>query len=473
MHRSFPTILPLCTLVTMCLLPFAERDLWFDEALTVLNFALLPDMGAIYRSYVIPNNQIVHTCLLHFWMKLVPAVPLFLRLLPVLTAVLTTVLLFCRFRRRCGSWILTAVLASWVISPAFAVYGTALRGYMLSSLWITLALRTAENCLVYGRKRDWTGFALFSLLAAGTIPTNLLGLEAAVLYVCPFAGKRFFRDGRIWILAGIPPAAMALFYFPVLSAFLGCCRLGEGWNRHWAAGWAGTLPFAVCFALPAALGLYAEIVRGRMRDVRNIRGILWFLPLAACLFLPTAPFPRTFFPLWPLFAVLAASGLKNFAAGKFFRKYRNRRWPATLLGAPVICWGALGNVSCVKLACSRMSGGENADDYFLAYYMTPDFCPSGTAVLLKGEDPEWQRGVYCSFCADPWSLLYALLQQGAPGDYCRFDGPRGAVSGISEGAQAVLRHDEPPQDLEKRFGRRMEFLRKAGRNCIYRVCGEL
>ena len=43
------------------------RELWFDEALTLLNFMLPLNMAEIYLTYPIPNNQIVFTLMLKLW----------------------------------------------------------------------------------------------------------------------------------------------------------------------------------------------------------------------------------------------------------------------------------------------------------------------------------------------------------------------------------------------------------------------
>ena len=77
-------LLLICTLSAEALL---NRPLWFDEALTVLNFALLETPDKIYHSYIIPNNQIVHTILLHWWIKLFSFD--FLRLLPLLCGMIS------------------------------------------------------------------------------------------------------------------------------------------------------------------------------------------------------------------------------------------------------------------------------------------------------------------------------------------------------------------------------------------------
>ena len=50
-----------------CIRPVLQRELWFDEALTLLNFVLPLDLGKIYFSYTIPNNQIVYSMMLKLW----------------------------------------------------------------------------------------------------------------------------------------------------------------------------------------------------------------------------------------------------------------------------------------------------------------------------------------------------------------------------------------------------------------------
>ena len=45
--------------------PYLLRQLWFDEALTVMNFALMASPRAIYANYAIPNNHILFSIVLH------------------------------------------------------------------------------------------------------------------------------------------------------------------------------------------------------------------------------------------------------------------------------------------------------------------------------------------------------------------------------------------------------------------------
>jgi len=461
--------------VLAVLLPFAGRDLWFDEALTVLQFANLPSAGAVYFSYVIPNNQIVHTLFLRFFLQTVPPdgpLVLWLRALPVFSALAAVLVMYFRFRNVCGKWCLAAVLAAWIMSPAFAIYGTALRGYMLSCLWIALALAGAADFAADGRLRSWAIWAGASLLAVGTIPTNLLGLAAAVLYVLPWFGVRFYRRRRFWVLALTPPVMLALFYLPILPAFLGCCRLREGWSDGLAAWRASMLPVAVAFAamlLPAGLGAWFA---GRSRGahwIKSVRAAVWLLPLAVCMVMPVAPFPRTFFPLWPVLIVLLASCLRHFAAGWFgLCRRRPAVWFCVLMVPAAVLWGVMTDLPAFRTAFAMQCGGENADDYFAPYYMRDAFSPSGTVRKLRELDPEWRGQLYCSFCADPWSMLFALLAQGVPGEYCLFDGPARKAASLPDGAFVLLRRDELPAEIEKRFGGRLVRLTDCGRTRLYR-----
>ena len=90
-------LLALAAAVTV---PLLGRDLWFDEALTLLDFALLPSIPAIWQAYVIPNNQLLHTALLHFWVPVAGALFPFnagLRLLPLATTLVLVLVLWWLF----------------------------------------------------------------------------------------------------------------------------------------------------------------------------------------------------------------------------------------------------------------------------------------------------------------------------------------------------------------------------------------
>ena len=78
------------------------RPLWFDEALTIMNFMALPGPVEIYYNYVIPNNHIVYTVLLKFWSSIyqpVVAFDVYLRLFSLVITLAAFGIMFCRWKK--------------------------------------------------------------------------------------------------------------------------------------------------------------------------------------------------------------------------------------------------------------------------------------------------------------------------------------------------------------------------------------
>lgn len=474
-NAIYPFLL-LLPVAAWSLLRGMHRDLWFDEALTMLNFVRLPGWSEIYRQYVIPNNQIVHTMLLQSFEPFAAQwgdYAFGLRLFPFLTATGLLALLYWGFRARLGSWTLAIALAAMALSPAFAIYGTALRGYMLGAFFSVAALLFAMNFARTASKTAWGGFFLTSLLAVGTIPTNLAGLAAAVLYALPLAGHRFYRTWRFWILALTPILALMCFYLPIWPQFINCSRLGEGWSDGMRA--LGTLlalamySFAVLL-LPMILGMAMLPPRARFNWTFSARAAIWLLPIPACLILPVAPFPRTFFCLLPFWALLVAGGLHRLAA---YQCRLSRRWAmGTLfaaLGAATLFWGYIGDYEGLRFAFSRRFGKAEADDYFAPYYMRDSFAPRQQLQLLRKEHPELNPPrVFASFNADPWAYWFAMLTSDQWNvDSMIFDGPRGKVAELPPGSFLILRNDEDPGVFSERFGAPLNLVTSFKRNSVY------
>ncbi|WP_294505640.1 hypothetical protein [uncultured Victivallis sp.] len=455
---------------------YLSRDLWFDEALTFLDFAQRGSPLAIYRSYVIPNNQILYTIALHYWFQLLPPgiEPVFwFRLLSFLFGIATLLLFYRFFRvRMAGGTILLPVLTAMAVSVPFLIYATALRGYMPSALFIVLALHTALN---FAGKPEWKrGFwyALASLGAVATIPSNLAVLAGVVLYALPLFGNGFWKRRAFWILALIPPAMFLLFYLPILPSFLGCLRLGEGWHSGWGALLAVLAAFVYSFAmllLPGTGSLLA-LDRERFQWIRAMRLLIWLIPLPMALLLKVAPFPRVFFPFWPLWALLLAAGIRDLTA---LNCRLRRRWNRTVwigaLFAVAVGWGFLAQQPNLRLMFSRRFGGAGADDYFYGYYLRPEHTPSRTAFEIAERFEGRPLAVYASFQADPWPLMFYLNTSGADLRDFRFDGPRGPVKNLERGTLVILRSDESAQQIEQRFHRRLKLLFSNANHGVYTV----
>lgn len=419
------------------------RPLWFDEALTLLNFSALPDPAAIYRAYVIPNNQIVHSVLLHWlWGRLgVPGADL--RFFPLICAVLLLFLLYRGFRRECGRRPLLATLGALALSPPFLLYATALRGYMAAALLVTAAWLCGRAFAASGKVLPYLGWFGSGLLALGVMPSALAGLAGAGLCILPRWGWNFWRKKRFYLLAAAVPAAFALFYGPILPQLRGAFALKEGWRDSGAALAALVIALAATFNVL----IVAAAVRLRPRRGRGFRilcfAAVWLLPLGGML-LPVYPFPRVWFVLFPVWAVLLARGV---------RRCRTLR----------LWW-------CVPLLIAAASGGETArtalspycaragqDDFFAPYYLRREFRPGATAEFLAAVRPPF---IWSTLAADPWSLRAAALE-------VHSDGPWGRLARLPENAAVVLRRDEDPASIERRFGGSLTRIAAMGYQTVY------
>lgn len=80
--------------------------------------------------------------------------------------------------------------------------------------------------------------------------------------------------------------------------------------------------------------------------------------------------------------------------------------------------------------------------------------------------------IYLSFNADPWAVsFYCNIFNNTAGrpDF-RFDGPRGPVAELPDGAAVVLRQDEAPEPVARRFGGTLIPVAKGGlQHIIYRL----
>ena len=464
------------------------RDLWFDEALTVMNFALLPRPLDIYLNYAIPNNHIVFTALLNLWIKLMPGfVPpdLWLRLPSFAAAAALLWLLHRRFAAGIGSFKLAVALTLLAVSPPFLTYATAVRGYMTGALFAALFLVAALEFLKSGKPRDGWPCAAFALLAVGVAPSNLAALAAALLIALSRA-PRPLRRRRLLALALIPPAMTLVFYLPILRQLIHCYQLGEGWKDGAAAlkqlAVAALLPFGPLL-LAAAAGGVVLLRRRREKLLRALlAGAAWLLPVPMMLIPRVAPFPRVFLPLLPLCALLVARGILHLAARLKLRARnrggaasrftpRRRALLAVLTLVPLLGWSS--RLWEGRFAISDRIGGAYGDDFFAPHYLRIDFRPSATAAeILRHFPPAGDPVIYLSFNADPWALsFYGNILNDTTGrpDF-RFDGPRGPVAELPDGAAVVLRQDEAPEPVAERFGGNLLPVAKGGlQHIIYRL----
>ena len=434
------------------------RELWFDEALTIGQFMELPTIGAVYRSYIIPNNHIIYTICLKLWNCLSPdwlSPDLYWRLFTVLTAAITVSVMFNRWRKRYGTITLALALFAFTCSLPFEIYATALRGYMLSMLWIVLALEFAR---AWCFKADWragAGYFVFCLLTVGTIPSNLSALAGIVIFLFPYFGFRKIFTGKFIYLALAPLAATALFYLPLSRNVAKILKLHEGWDNGSDVVRVVYSSFALAF-LPviiaaAAGGIIYLCTGGKKKFLWPL--LIFLLPLPLIFVRSPAPFPRIFITLWPLWILLLCAGMKHFFAALLTQK--KRLASAGILLTLAFAWGMFCHAYRAELA-SGLHARQDLDDFFSPYYMAPEYKPWSLIRKIKAVAGENGIPVYVSFNAEPYVLmLYGRMAGIAPSRWL-FDNPRGKVAILPPGCWVLIKTMElrrgELENIKKRFG---------------------
>lgn len=455
----FPGVL-LCALVFFVSGKYLLRPLWFDEALTLQNFALMESIEKIYFSYVIPNNQLLYTMLLHWWIKFYSGISDFavwMRLLSLLLAVITLLYTFRRFRVSLGSGVMAVVLITFCCAPPFLLHATALRGYMAGACFTILALGAALDYVALGKFPAWCRYFIFSLCAAAVLPSDMLALGAVVLYAMPGCGVDFLKNKRFYILCLTPFAAAAVFYIPIFHQLINVAKVGsnESWKDIYGVLRAVYLPQIFTFAmlfLPASASLLS-VFRKKFNLLRTCRAGIWLLPLVPILLFPAPPFPRVFFPLFPIFALLFGAGIRDFTAiyCRLKRRFNSFFWfGGLIILAFSWCWIQQGPG--VKKIFSEHCGGAGRDDFYFPYYLRSSHIPDKTAecVAELKKSYNW-NSFYFTFNSDPWPLIFYLRMNGFNDAVFLFDGPGGKVSTIPSGSAVILKKDESHSLLAERF----------------------
>lgn len=424
---------------------FLSRPLWFDEALTVLNFALLDTPEKIYHSYIIPNNQILHSIFLHWWIKIFSFD--FLRIFPFLCGIFCLFFLW-QLRKKSGSTATFVTLAVLSFSYPFAVYGTALRGYMLAAAAVAGGAWMVTRYLDSGKNSFLAGWFIFSLLGVGTMPGTLAGLAGAMLYAMGYCRWTIFKQWRLYLAGIMPLAAFVIFYLPIKENLLRCAALGEGWKDGSAMLLALAMGIAFTnlpFIITAVLGKLKPFVF----SPKIFHLLIWILPVPAAYIFKVAPFPRVFFPLFPIFTLVLADGIKDFLALMWHK--RGKKYAETILlilMAASMLWAGLCRFETFREKLASLHpcpGGQ--EDFIDCHFTRHTFSPRFTAQKFKEYFPN-APAVYATFDSDPWALMYAFMENGITAKVL-FDGPGGKFPGIP---RVAIKHvNEDNAVLENRF----------------------
>ncbi len=434
------------------------RPWWFDEVLTVTEFALLPDIRTVYHAYVIPNNQIVYTVFVHLWINIFENT-VFLRLGSLAAGITVLTAAWHYFRGRRNWQIIRPMLALWAVSHGFAVYATALRSYIFGALavlvfFIVCGEPERQNRTAAAKFLRSAILFISAAAAVGMVPFNLFALGAAVI----IQNGRIFREKKAFIRAlmqGICAlAAFALFYLPILPELLQVSRLREASASRGEAilgAYLSLLPFCGIFTAGAFAG-----------KVPWTKRLLWLFPAIFGLAWAVAPFPRIYFPWQILFIVLAAAGSRRILP--WMKAHRGTFFVLTML------WGVLWLAPCVREAASGLCGGEKGDDFFAPYYMRESFSPRATLDMAAAAGRGGEK-IYASFDADMWSLYLEGKMPSRPGADVMdvvFDTPANKIHLLKPGDFVILHRSEDPEKAAGRFGK-MKKIGENGFHCVLQI----
>ncbi|MBO5722329.1 MAG: hypothetical protein J6S19_04370 [Lentisphaeria bacterium] len=460
MSRKYLVWLPFLSALLTALAVW-RRELWFDEALTLLNFVLPLDLGRIYFNYTIPNNHIVYSIMLKIWDWLycgfIDPVA-YWRLLSMLCALRALgIILYLRGRIDSRNFYpAVLVLTAMTVSPVFMNYATALRGYAAGWLFIAMALAGLYNIFCGKTRAGWWIYTIAALLAVGTTPTNLLALAAAFLYALPWIGENFYRDKRFYLAAAVLPLALVLFYAPIAPQFLATFSLGEGFSSRNGA-WMITLGMYVSsFGL---LLFFALLALERKNRVYLFRYAIWLLPALAIYILHRAPFPRVFVTLLPVLAMAVIDGIAKLTANNWRSTHRIIFFLTVAASQALL-------IPAGYLAAEKAQLSRYEDDFFHPWYMFPKYRISDTAAYLQKNHSG--KTVFVSFSADPVPVMFYAAMQNVK---CNFknDVPYMSVKELPAGTIAVLRKDESPAVYSRRFNRVLHKLCETTGHNIYLV----
>ncbi len=448
------------------------RPLWFDEALTVMDFVMLPSAADIYWHYSIPNNHIVYNIFLRFWIDLCGSMPyvISLRLFSVLTAFASIVLIMKLWSGRfCRETVVIACFC-FAVSLPFAIYATALRGYMLSFLLIIIALETALCYRDAGKPAHLVFFFFLAFLATGITPTNLIAFAAIYLLVLPsLKPKEIISDKTIY-LGIIPVAAFFIFYIPILGKLMKALSLSEGWSSGIYASIHFYSAFMISF-LPliilALIGMFFQ--KEKLTAALKFQiALIFLIPSGVFLLKSPAPFPRAFFCLWPIWIFILCSTAD--ASIKHF----NGKFPGRALIA-ILCvccaWTLWPYAFSAQLSDRLSKGGQ--DDFFKPYFMRAEFNPIETvrkSVELAGA--KTGGFAFVDFSADYPSIIFYGRLLKVDDSFWIFDRPNRKVASLGniESIYVIARSQDEMESIAKRFNlKSYELAADCGYQKIYRA----
>ena len=359
--------------------PWLVSDLWYDEVITLGDFAIGPqgDGGIlhVFRSYPVANNHVLFSAIAWLWVRFIhfSSAEYLLRLPSVLFGAMTIVVVVRSWSRWLGPRVAGLAGVAFAISPVFTAFAYQLRGYSLSMFLGALATTAVMEAATGEYRRCVMTYVPVALLLPLVVPTNIVIVLGHLLFLFWCCGER-----RIGLrLARCAPIAAALacgsaYYLTIWPQFRRAVDQTVGWSSAWLVLGNLILGFAAHLG-PFILASMAGFLSGQPAsnactdaDLR-VRAAAWRLMLcvlvAIAAFLvavPTPPFPRTFLVCFPTLSFCVLCLGRDSAVWQ--------RQPFLVVAGLVVFHGFLWEACCTGLTRSQVGDGRFPQNLVQQYY---------------------------------------------------------------------------------------------------------
>lgn len=498
-----------------------SRPIWFDEAWSIMVYATLP-YSDIYTHYDAPNNHIFFNMFLKLWLNtlgdLFPVSEIPFRIMTVFISLLAIFLMFHFWRKRLGLYATFLTILCFSVSTPFIIYGTAVRGYMLSFIFIVCGLEAGLKFIETQKSRFAIAYFLSALCAIAVIPSNLFAFAMITIIpskifsdldacirginrknnitstlsvgkgnppVVPLVGFNIFIKAFLvlikerWLIATLPLVAFFIFYGPIWKNLYYSLKSNNGW----------LYPFAACIHLYSALflnflpililsvfGAFLFVFRKNKKNIIVLLCIILIclMPGFVIMSLRPAPFPRVFLQMWPIWLFLIGIGIKHLFAVFRLRKSSNHSLciRCALLAIMIIAWGGI-LFSINPLLSTLLTKRFSHDDFYHPAYMRKDFNPLKIVDKLLELTGKKKQLVFLSQNADFPSLIFYGKLKGVSQDFWISDFQAKKKLNGAKGAPEyflVVRNEADLYLIKKRFNlKNVEAVDTSGFQKIYKV----
>ncbi|MBR0459937.1 MAG: hypothetical protein IJJ26_11925 [Victivallales bacterium] len=310
--------------------PWLLSEFWYDEVLTLGNFAMDVDgrglWTSVFRSYPIANNHILNSAIYWLWVRVLNFGldnEQLVRLPSLIFGGATIAIVVCHWRRWIGDVLADIGGLLMAISPVFTAFAYQVRGYSLSMFLATIALSGALEHMGGHRLRGQVLMCVSCLLLPLVIPSNFLFVFALATAIAIYASLEVSADGKRsfqWrgLLAGVPAllcgALGSSYYLTLWESFKRAAQEPAGWSSAWLAFLHVPFAFAVHALVLLAILFWphhphkdAETENAPSCTVDIFSPQLVFAGVSVLLLALVilfgraghAPYPRVFLVFWP------------------------------------------------------------------------------------------------------------------------------------------------------------------------------